>query len=299
MRCLCVERKSCTVSEIEQYLRCPRGYYLRCVAKERRDVSPFVAVSTSLRETITLWHRARSSGGSVGSAGNVVDLFRSLVAVKGYRARAAELVKAAEPALISYVMGYGTRLEDDPESNSVLRIGLQKEVRLACGWTLRGEIPLASADGTIADIRVCMNAKRESDVARDFRLGAFAFLSVGEDATEEEDAASQGEVCVEMEVLVIGRRPRAQRLRGTCRAKDLVRLRHVVELAADGISRHAFPPTHPGNWNCSPRWCAYYGPCTAGMEGEGPHSSEATDAANLRGLTDERREGDRSSPAVR
>ena len=207
-----------TVSEIEQYLRCPRGYYLRYVAKERRDPSPFIAVSLSLREAALHWHRARWWGGSAGSAADAVDLFRSLVAVRGYRARAIELVKAAEPALISYVMGYGTPVEHDPESNGGVRIGMQRERRIRNGWGLRGEIPLAFADGAVADIRVCMNGKSDSDLARDFRLNALAFLSICKHEMED-DALYRQEVPVEMEVLVIGRKPRAQRLRGTRHAR--------------------------------------------------------------------------------
>jgi len=253
-----------SVNEIEQYLRCPLGYYFRYVAGEKPTGNAFIALSLSMREAILQWFEARSAGQSAGSAGDVVDLFRSLVAVRGYRTRAADLVEAAEPALVSHIMRASSKCESGSEPREIRKKASYHLHSMRSG--IKGEIPLILRDGTVIDIRVCMNGKKEADLAKDFRLSAYALLSAGDKSIGEEFAPSRLEIPVRMDVLVIGRQPRAQHLRGTRSLDGLTRFKRLVELAADGISKRAFPPTHPNNWNCSSRWCAYYEVCSRSVK---------------------------------
>jgi hypothetical protein len=263
--CRRANERTYSVSEIERYLRCPLSYYFRYVVREEGESNAFVAVSASLREAVLHWYRARSTCELVGSAGDVVDLFRSLVAVRGYRARGEELAKAAEPALISYVMRASSW--HSPVAQGGVRAKRAKIAKQVTArfknrrWSLTGEVPLILEDGTVVDLRVCMNRKNECDLAKDFRLNAYALLSMA----DEDVAEASLEVPVRLDVFVIGQRPKAQCLRGTRRADDVARFVRLVGLAADGIAKRAFPPTHPNNWNCSPRWCAYYGVCMRGI----------------------------------
>jgi len=261
--------KMYTVGQIERYLRCPLSYYFRYVVREKGESNAFVAVSTSLREAVLHWCQAQSMCESAGSAGEVVDLFRSLVAVRGYRARGAELVKAAEPALISYVMrasSWQRPVAQGGVRTKQAKIAKQVTVRFKSKpWSLRGEVPLILEDGTVVDLRVCMNGKRESDLAKDFRLSAYAFFSMADGDMCQDIAGPSLEVPVRLDVFVVGRQPKAQCLKGTRRADDVARFVRLVELAVDGISKCAFPPTHSNNWNCSPRWCTYYGVCMRGI----------------------------------
>ena len=266
--CRRANERTYSVSEIERYLRCPLSYYFRYVVREEGESNAFVAVSASLREAALHWYRARSTCELVGSAGDVVDLFRSLVEVRGYRARGAELAKAAEPALISYVMQANSRQKPVAEGSASAKsaeIAKQVTVRFKNRrWRLTGEVPLILEDGTVVDLRVCMNGKTASDLAKDFRLSAYAFFSIADEDVCEDIAGPSPEVPVRLDVFVVGRQPKAQCLRDTRRTNDVARFVRLVELAVDGISKCAFPPTHPNNWNCSARWCAYYGVCMRG-----------------------------------
>jgi len=114
-----------------------------------------------------------------------------------------------------------------------------------------------------------VNGKNERDAARDFRLTAYALFmaadgsGAGVEAMHlwEKPAGPVSESQVRLDVLVVGRKPRAQKTESCRTSGDFNHLLRVSAMAVDGISKRAFPPAHPANWSCSPRWCGYYTAC--------------------------------------
>jgi len=255
--------RSYSINEIEQYLRCPLSYYFRYVARVRGERGPFATVALSLRQAIYYWHKSALETGKRSTAGDVIELFRSLLKVQKGAETCSTLADHAEEALGSYVS------EEWPEP--AIR-GLEKRFEIYFAnvdYSFSGTVPVILEDSTPVEIKVRVNGKNERDAARDFRLTAYALFmaadgsGAGVEAMHlwEKPAGPVSESQVRLDVLVVGRKPRAQKTESCRTSGDFNHLLRVSAMAVDGISKRAFPPAHPANWSCSPRWCGYYTAC--------------------------------------
>jgi hypothetical protein len=73
-----------------------------------------------------------------------------------------------------------------------------------------------------------------------------------------ESAARGVAVDVQLDYLVSGARPRYVPQASKRTVDDHVRLLRRIEVYAAQIESGIFPPTDPGNWCCSAKWCGYY-----------------------------------------
>lgn len=73
-----------------------------------------------------------------------------------------------------------------------------------------------------------------------------------------ESAARGVSVDVQLDYLVAGTRPRYVPQASQRTTDDHIRLLRRIEVYAAQIESGVFPPTDPGNWCCSAKWCGYY-----------------------------------------
>lgn len=78
--------------------------------------------------------------------------------------------------------------------------------------------------------------------------------------------AGQPDKGVALDFLLKGPRPTALTLSASPTADDHASFLRRVELTAAAIGTGIFPPTDPGNWACTQKWCGYWERCEFGSK---------------------------------
>jgi hypothetical protein len=112
-------------------------------------------------------------------------------------------------------------------------------------------LPAISKPLRVHDCKVVTDKWNEADLKNDLQFAIYSGIEHIPD--------------VQVDELVKGRakvpRPRYEALRGVMTAVDVQHAERVAAGVARSIAMGHFPPTDPGNWWCSERWCSMWGHC--------------------------------------
>lgn len=125
------------------------------------------------------------------------------------------------------------------------------EIEVA-GHAVQGYIDLETDLGQIRDAKTA--AKRKSEIPMDHQLQmAMYSLAKPEAKTFVLDTAVATSKAADVETLTLVRDE-----------LPLRRLGSYLDAFGESLLRGHFPPTNPGNWQCSQKWCGYWNHCKHG-----------------------------------
>lgn len=119
---------------------------------------------------------------------------------------------------------------------------------------LVGVIDLADELGRVTDFKTAGKKKSQADADGSVQLTAY---HVGHIAITGRPPAE-----LRLDTVVQTKKGISRDVIATTRGRgDLNALAHRLNVISASITAGIFPPAPPGSWQCSPKWCGYFGTC--------------------------------------
>ncbi len=132
-------------------------------------------------------------------------------------------------------------------------------IDLTSKYFLFGKLDLVTNKNEIIDLKTGGKAKPADAADEDEQLDLYTlayFFKFG-----KLPAKVALDTAIQYETATKGLITRRQRLDSTRDKGHIEVTRNRTTLLLDALEAEIYPPCPKGNWNCSPRWCGYYGPC--------------------------------------
>ncbi|MCC6797689.1 MAG: PD-(D/E)XK nuclease family protein [Candidatus Hydrogenedentes bacterium] len=164
------------------------------------------------------------------------------------------------------------RLHAERVAPARMPAAVEKSFRLELGnypIDVVGTIDLIEKNDELSDVKTSGKSPQESIVHSSVQLSAYALAKNAMDGKP-----LNTEVAVRLDYLVDTKLPKHVPLHSSRNGIDYQNFLKRVELANQMIESGVFPPTSPGNWVCSAKWCGYYNDiCAFGRRGRS-HNTE-------------------------
>ncbi len=255
------EKPYLSPSQIEMACKCPEAYRRRYIEGERRP--PGFAM-------------LRGSGVHGGAAWNFrqkigthEDLPRKEIvdaAVSTFETRldaddvemTPEEASRGRPVIVSESVATVVRLAGfhaDRQAPDYQPRLVEQTVRLSlpgASHDLLGKLDVMTEVDEIVDIKTAGKSKSQADADRSIQLTSYAALAKAYDGTDAR---------LTLDVIVDAKQTKRQVLETTRGPADFRALAARINAVLRMIESGNFPPTTPGAWWCSTRWCGYAATC--------------------------------------
>lgn len=246
-------------SQLETYCRCPEQYRRRYI--EGEIIPPGIAIlkgkgfhvgaETNMRQKIDS-HEDLPASEIVDAA---VSGFET-EAAGGYLLTADESESDVGQAKDSLAAMAECHAEQQAPDYQPVLVEQRVRIELPGARDLLGIVDLADDLGRVTDFKTAGRKKRQEDADTSVQLTTYA---AAYHAVRGEPPKS-----LRLDSVVQTRAGKTYRdLLETQRSEpDLIALANRINAIASGVEAGNFPPTTPGAWWCSPRWCGYWATCS-------------------------------------
>lgn len=250
-----------SATQMELYSKCPEAYRRRYIEGEKIPPGVAMAKGTGLHRAAEVNFRQKIDSHRDLPTSDIVD-----AAVAGFEAELAQGVAFdAEETSIGPENVIGQAKDDvadlaevhartqAPDYQPVL---VEESVRIELPGPrdLLAVIDLADDRRRVVDFKTARKSKTQGDVDGSVQLTVYA--------AAHQALTGEAPSLVRLDTIVqTARKTERQVIDSTRDEADLVALSHRINAITAAVDAGVFPPTTPGNWMCSARWCGFYRDC--------------------------------------
>lgn len=255
-----------SVSQANQYLKCPKAYEFRYIYEEPIQRNSYMVQGSAIHKGAEALHNVLMDGGATPPLEYTLDsyadahkeLFDSEVVIEEEDV-SVDAIKDVGIAMMSeYHMGATGQLDDlitKERMPRVYPVAVEKRYYVALTPRDRDPVPfLAIVDleepTKVADLKTKRQKGSQSETDNSLQLSLYA--------------AATGKPDVGLHQLVKPTKKLGPRYIRTTNVRTPDEIQHAVEIladVADGIAAGYFPRSDPDQWWCTQKWCGFWDKC--------------------------------------